>query len=143
MPQVYMCLIFPLLNQRMSYFHAYETVLDAERVSANVSVLLQDLNVASNYLADANIFYRLGDFDNASNFSNLCYEIATRVEKEALELQNEAVRLNEANFEATVFLSFVGVLFVVIFGFLSWRIFKSRYYRQVLGSKPEVVADES
>lgn len=47
-----MYLIFPLLTQEDVLVSAYETVLDVERVSVNVSVLLQNLNVASNYLAD-------------------------------------------------------------------------------------------
>lgn len=135
---------FSIAESEDTLFSAYETVLDAERVGANVSVLLQNLTVASTYLSNANIFYRLGDFDHANNFADICHEIAMDVMKKAVVLQNEAGSFHETKFRATVFLSVVGVLFVIVLGYVSWRVFKGRYYRQVLGSKPEVVVyDES
>ena len=135
---------FSIAESEDILFSAYETVLDAERVGANVSVLLQNLTVASIYLSNANNLYRLGDFDHAKSFADISHEIALDVMNEALVLQNEAGNLHETNFRATVFLSVVGVLFVVVLAYVSWPVFKGRYYRQVLGSKPEVVVyDES
>jgi len=122
---------------------AYEAVLDAEEVGADVSELLSRLNVAGGYLADAHVWFGLGDFDNATRLADLCYYYVEDVRGRAVELRNEAHGLWATDLVVRMVGSIVGVVVVVFLGFVVWRVFKRRYHRRVLGLRPEVFSGES
>jgi len=122
---------------------AYEAVLDAEEVGADVSGLLAKLNVAGGYLASANVWFGLGDFENATRFADLCYYSVEDVRSKAVELRNEAYGLWANDLVVKMIGSIVGVVVVVFLGFVVWRVFKRRYCRRVLRLRPEVVSGES
>jgi len=122
---------------------AYQAVLEAERAGANVSVLVARLNVAGEGLAQAHISYRLGDFDGAARSADLCSQIGEEVRVEAYGLRGLALEEAGQRFRWTMIGSILGVAIVVGASFLGWRIFKLRYYRRVLGMRPEVVSGES
>ena len=65
------------------------------------------------------------------------------MEDEASELRNIAASDNLRNASITTVGSVVSLAFVVFGSFLAWNIFKRRYYRSVLGKKPEVCVHES
>ena len=122
---------------------AYEVVLEAEQAGANVSGLFGRLNLGGEYLAEAFIWYSLGDSESTSRFSGLCYYVATDVRSEAFELRDDVNRLGEADFVLKIIASVVGVIVVVVFCSVAWRVFKRRYLSQGLVLKSEVVSDES
>jgi hypothetical protein len=122
---------------------AYEAVLDAEDAGANVSGLLAELSVAGGYLAEAHVWFGLGDFDNATRFADLCYDAVVDVGSEAFELRSEAHGLRVTDSVVRMTGSMVGVVVVVFLGFAVWRVFKRRYRRRVLELRPEVVSGES
>jgi len=122
---------------------AFQDVLKAERVGANVSALLAQLNDAGELLAEARIAYRLGDFDEAVLSANLCSEIGEGVRDEADELRVEAYGLLVFGSWLAMAGSIVGVVAVGFGSFWGWRVFKRHYVRRVLGMKPEVAKDES
>lgn len=122
---------------------AFEAVLDAEMAGANVSGLLGRLNLGGEYLVEAYVWIRLGVSENASRFAGLCYDVVEDLKSEAVELRDEAKRLGDAEFVVTIFGSVVGMIVVVVSGYVVWRVFKRRYRRQVLGLRPEVVSGES
>lgn len=122
---------------------AYEAVLDAEQAGAKVSGLLARLNVAGEYLSDAHIQHRLGDFENATYFANLCDETAEEVRNEANELKNEAHGLRVTDLVVRMTGSIIGVVIIVFLSFLVWRAFRRRYHKRVLEMKPEVISGES
>ena len=126
-----------------SMAQAHEAVLDAEEAGADVSGLLDRLDVAGEYLAEAHIWYRLEDFENATRFAGLCFDVVEEARSEAVELKNEAYGLWVAGLFVRIIGSFVGVVVVVLLGYVVWRAFKRRYQRRVLGLKLEVVSDES
>jgi len=68
---------------------AYEAVLEAEQAGANVSVLLDRLNIAVEHLAEARMFFRLRDFDGAVNSADLS-KIGMDVKTEAEQLKIDA-----------------------------------------------------
>jgi len=121
---------------------AYEAVLEAERVGANVSSLLTRLNVASEYLAQAHISNTVGDSDDAARFADLCFETAERVKPEADLLRNMAQVESGVRLKFTILGSAISMCLISVGGFLSWRIFKRRYYQRVSRMKPEVPSDE-
>jgi len=122
---------------------AYEAILDAEEAGVDVSGLLAELNVAGRYLDEAHVWLGLGDFDEATRFADLCYDIAADVRNEAYGLINEDHGPWVTDSVVRMTGSIVGVVVVVFVGFVVWRVFKRRYRRRVLGLRPEVVKVES
>ena len=122
---------------------AHEAVLEAEQAGANVSGLLDKLNLGAEYLAEAYVWYRLGVFENASRFAGLCYEVVGGVSSEAVELRDEAKRLGDVDFVVNMIGSVVGVISVFVFCSVAWFVFRRRYRRRVLGLRSEVVSGES
>jgi hypothetical protein len=122
---------------------AYIAVLDAERAGANVSDLLVRLSVGGEYLSKAYFWYRLGAFENASRFASFCQDVVGNVGDDAVGLRNEAERLTREDVLIRVFGSAIGVVIVMILGFLVWGVFRRRYRKRILKSRPEVVAHES
>lgn len=119
---------------------SYETVLAAEQLGANVSTLLDQFAIGCEYLSEAHIWHRLGNADNTSYFSALCYDVAENIETTASDLCDETKSLTDANFVASAFVSIVAIVAILVSSFLVWRIFKRHYYRRLLGLKPEVVS---
>jgi len=122
---------------------AYQAVLETEQVGANVSGLLAQLNEAGEFLVEAQVAFRLGDFDEAVISANNCSEIGESVKDEADELRVKAYGSRTMGFWLTTTGSLVGVIAVGFGSFWGWRVFKRRYYKRVLRMKPEVAKDES
>jgi len=122
---------------------AYEAVLEAEQVGANVSGLLARLDDAGELLAEAKVALGLGEFDYVVFLAEYCSEIGGDVRDEADELRVEAYGSRIQSSRLTMVGSTVGVVCVVVGSFWGWRVFKRRYFRRVLGMKPEVATDES
>ncbi len=112
---------------------AYEAVLEAEQSGANVSGMLIRLNLAGSYLAEAQVWYRLGVSENASHFAGLCSEVVGDMGNEAVELRNDAKRLWEVDFVVKITLSVGGVIVVVVVCTVIWHVFKRRYRKRALG----------
>jgi hypothetical protein len=108
---------------------AYEAVSDAEQAGANVSRLLDRLNVAGEHLDEAHMLYRLGNFDGAIHSADLSSEIGADVKNEAEELKIEAYGSWIRIVWIRIIGSIVGVIFVVFGAFIVWRVFKRRYVR--------------
>jgi len=122
---------------------AYQAVLRAEEAGANVSGLLVRLNDAGELLAKAKVAYRLGDFDEAARFANLSGNIGGEVQNAAVELKDSAWVASVQRRWFTMTGSIISVVGVVFGSFWGWSFFRRRYYRRVLGMKPEVAPDES
>lgn len=106
---------------------AYEAVLEAEEVGASVLGLLAELNEAGEFLAEANMNYRLEDFDEAARFADLGRDVGEGVESEAYELKNLAWSDGVQRMWLTMIGSVVGVISVVLGSFWVWRFLKRRY----------------
>jgi hypothetical protein len=133
----------PLTEAEDTLTSTYEVVLEAEEAGANVSNLLDELNLGAEYLAEAYIYHRLGIAENANRFADLSISVVEGIRSEALELRDEAKIAEENESAMNMFGSTVGVVVVVVFFFIFWQLFKRRYYRRILKSSPEVVSGES
>jgi len=122
---------------------AYEAVLEAEGAGANVLGLLDELNDGSEALSKAYMSNRVGNFDDAIYFANLCCDLVGGIEAEANELRDVAVVDRSQRLLLTSFRSVLAVVCIFCVGFFGWRFFKSRYHRLVLKMKPEVASNES
>lgn len=120
---------------------AFEAAFAAEDAGANISVLLDTLNLAGEYLSDARAWYNLGDFEKTYDFIDLCNDALSGVSDDALELTDAAKTVQDNNLSANLALSFLGTFFSIIAGYFSWIFFKRRYYDKILESKVEEVPD--
>ena len=122
---------------------SYQAVAAAEAAEANVSGLLEGLNLGAEILASAKMFARVGSFDLAVSFADTSYAMVIAVSAQADELGGLAEADGKRRLYLTLGASTLGVGCVVFGGIFGWRWFKRRYYRQVLERKPEVVTDDS
>jgi hypothetical protein len=122
---------------------AYTAVLNAEHVGANVAGLLVQLNEAGELLAEAQVAFRVDDFDEAIRSADLAAEIGSKVKTEADALGLGAYGSMVTGFWLAVIGSLLGIVVVVFGSFWGWRVFKRRYYQRVLRMQPEVAKAES
>ncbi|UCE16198.1 MAG: hypothetical protein JSV12_00850 [Candidatus Bathyarchaeota archaeon] len=106
---------------------AYQAVLDVERIGADVSGLLAELNEAGEFLAEANMEYRLEDFDEAARFADLGRDIGEEVESKTHELKNLAWSDGVQRMWLTMIGSVLGVILIALGSFWIWRFLKRRY----------------
>lgn len=109
---------------------AYEAVLEAERAKANISKLLDLLNVATKNLTMAHILYKLDDFEEATRLAGNSSKIGEEVRSAAEELKIEAQESWITSLRIRIASSVVGVIIVISGTLVAWRVFKRRYYRQ-------------
>ena len=115
---------------------AYRAVLEAEENGANVSNLLKKLNLGAEALTKANMLYRIEDFDEAVVLANSGYDYGVNVTSEAHRLRESAVYERKQRLYLASATSTLGVGFAVFGGLFGWRLFKRRYYKQVLKMTP-------
>lgn len=101
----------------------FESILLAEQAGADVSGLIDQMSIGSEYLSEANVMYRAGAYEDAVLFADLCIQTVNEIRGESLELIGTA----ENNFNLTIFWSVLGVILVSVVGFVSWRFFKKYY----------------
>ena len=123
----------------MAVSSAYVAVLEAERSGANVSVLLIKLNSGGEFLAEARMSYRNGDFGSVVYYADLSVQSVGGLVEEAEGLRALSIdEFKERSFQ-TVTASSLAVVLIVLGCFVGWRFFKRRYFEKVLRMKPEVV----
>ena len=120
----------------------YNSVLDAEKVGANVSDLISTLNTGVQYLNQAHSNVDSGDFEAVVYFSDLCVEAIDGVSEQAILLKEEAVQLQTVNLIMQISLSIIGIVVVIVVSVLFWIIFKRYYINGISELKPEVSNNE-
>ncbi len=122
---------------------AYGAVLEAEEAGADVSALLERLDVAGEYLVLARMSLRTGNMEGAAGNASLSVVALDGLVEDAGVLREEAVRESGERSWMAIGGSVGGVAAVVCGGWLSWSWFKKRYYKQALEMRPEVIEDAS
>jgi hypothetical protein len=120
---------------------AFDAVSEAEKVGAEVSGLLGDLDAAGRLLAEAKMAYSKGALDEADAKAQNAVLAAGPVQSQAEIVRYEALvgQVNSLNF-AFVTSVLAALVFVVVLVRV-WVWFKRAYAKKVLGMKPEVVHD--
>lgn len=122
---------------------AYEAVLEAEGTGANVSGLLDKLNDGAEALSKAYMSHRVGNFDDAVYFANICCNLVGGIEAEANELRDVAAAERNQRLLLNTLGSVLALACIFYGAFYGWRFFKTWYCRRVLKMKPEVASNES
>ena len=118
---------------------AFAEVAAAEVAGADVSMLLDKLEVAGVFISDAHLALKIGDYDSVFSYAVSCSNAVDGVVEDAERLRADAEIDHRARLTATMVVSGVGVGLLVVFGLYGWRLLKRWYFKRVLKMKPEVV----
>ena len=124
-------------------FEVYGAVLDAEAAGADVSGLIDRLNIAGGYLALAKMSLRIENLEGAAGNASLCIEGLEGIVEDAGILKDTVVRELDEYSRMAIIGSEYGVVTVIVCSLLGWYWFKKRYYKRVLEMRPGVVEGES
>ncbi len=115
----------------------------AEKAGANVTGLLNQLNIADSLLAKAENAYRTGDNNTAINDVNAVLPITQQVTAAAQTAKTTATTSAQTAFWLMITITIIaGVVFVLAL-FLIWRRFKRGYINRLSKAKPEVNSNEA
>lgn len=117
---------------------AYISVNEAERAGADISELLTKLVYAGDLLAEANNFYRMGNYEMAFYLACNCSEVSQGVNSEAQFLKLKAEEAYNERLLFTAGISSVGLSLLFVLSLFGWRFLRRWYVRRVLKMKPEV-----
>ena len=118
---------------------AYGAVLEAEEAGADVSALLDRLDMAGEYWALARMSLRTGNMEGAAGNATLSVEALDELVEDAGVLRDKAIMESGERSWMAIGGSIGGVAAVVCGGWLSWNWFKKRYNERALKMRPEVV----
>jgi predicted DNA repair protein MutK len=110
----------------------YVQVADAAASGADVSGLLNKLDVAGSYLSDAFAALKREDYDQALQNAASCENELTGVEEQAVRLNAEAKNASDFGLSERVIGSVIGLVLVIVLGFIGWRILKRTYLKRSL-----------
>jgi len=116
-----------LATAEVAVVSAYEAVLKADEVGANVSGLLVRLNEAGELLTRAHLAYSLGDYDSALDLAVLCEERLGGFVAEADALRGAAIQDHYFDFLVNVVGSILGTIAVIFGGFVAWSYLNRKY----------------
>jgi hypothetical protein len=119
---------------------AFNAVLDAEKAGANVTALLAQLNSAGYFLAQANISYRIRDYNTAEAHADSVLQIA-QIETAAAQDARQAAFVSGQNaFWFLIAFTAIGSVVFISVLFLVWRRFKRHYISKSYKVQPEVAS---
>jgi hypothetical protein len=114
---------------------AFVAVLEAEQAGANVTVLLGRLNDATSLLAQAEIAYRAGNTNTATEQVKDVSAIASEVETNAVTAKNDAAVKRQDDFWLMMGISEFAAFSFVALMFLLWIRFKRNYIKKASQAK--------
>jgi hypothetical protein len=117
---------------------AFAAVADAYDAGAGVQGLLEKLEVASDFLSEAHIAFRSGDYQTAYSLALKCEDSVEDLNTEA-ELLMVSVYAEKNNLKIwTVVGSCIGLILLIVLGIIGWRFLKEHYYGRVFEMKPTI-----
>ena len=117
---------------------AYVVVAEAQDAGADVSALLNKLGSAGTFLSEAYVTFRVGGYENASVLAKDCSNAVEGVAGDAARLKTDAERARSDSLFLAVAESGVGLILLLIFGFLGWKLLKRWYFKRALDMKPQL-----
>ncbi len=118
---------------------AFNSVLNAEKAGADISELLVKLNIAGEFLSEAQNKYNSGNLENVTSILKNVHQIADQVNADAVILRNESLSNSQINVFFTLIFSIAGSIIFGILLFFVWRKLKHAHLRKQLHMKPKVI----
>ena len=122
---------------------AFNAVLNAEKAGANVTGLDNQLSVAANWLAEAQVAYRAGDFNSTVVKADIAASAAQDVKVLAQSAESAALVNAQNGFWFAIGFSVGGSVVFVLGLFFVWGWLKKNYVKGMLDAKPEVTQCEA
>jgi hypothetical protein len=122
---------------------AFTNVLAAEATGGNVTDLLTRLNGAGELLVEAERANQSGNLEDVNSKADNAVLIANQVKSDAATLTVNSQNNSANRFLLTATFSTVAIALLLIALSYVWRRTRRRYYRKLLGSKPEVVNNQT
>jgi len=119
---------------------AYNAVSQADRAGANVTDLVDKLNIAAALLANAYGLSRSGNYDQAISYSTRSSQDASEVQTEAESRQSVAQNSQNERLFLSSAASGVGLSVLFFSGLFLWRFMKRTYRKRILQLRPETRA---
>lgn len=107
---------------------AYDAVLDAENVDADVSDLLLQLNDAAELLSFAHMAYDAEEFSEATTYAESARAMSYEATVLGEQLEVKFANMQASNFQMLLIISVIGVSVVIVGSFVGYRFFKKRYF---------------
>jgi hypothetical protein len=117
---------------------AFKAVTDAEKVGANVTDLLNQLNGAIALFNKAQNAHRIGDDDISVIDANAVIPITEKVILQAQAIKESAIVADQNSLWSEIALAVIVSFVFVLVLFLVWGRFKKRYIDNLINAKPEV-----
>jgi len=117
---------------------AYAVVADAETAGVDISALLNQLSSAGDSLSRAYVAFGTGEYANASALAIECSRALDGVTVTAASLKAEAEKAHSDRLLFSMVGSSVGLVLLLVFGFLGWKLLKKRYFKRILDMKPQM-----
>jgi len=121
-----------------AFSEAFKTVLEAQNMGGDVSVLLVRLNDAGQVLSESEMAYRNGDLEEAASKAVQSSSLANGVLNDALALKRSAFDDAQRMSIQTVLFSLVSALTFAGILIFAWSRLKHSYFVKALKMKPEV-----
>ena len=117
---------------------AFAAVAAAKGVGANVVELLMKLDEAGGFLSEGYIANRAGNYDEAVSMASTCSNLVEGVAGDAEYLKLSAERAQADSLLLTAVGSIIGLILLIVLGFLGWNFLKELYSKRVLELRPLV-----
>jgi CHASE3 domain sensor protein len=121
-----------------AFKQAFNAILSAEKAGANVTILMSQLNLAANYLTQAENAYRYGDLNTGASSADKSLTIAREIAAASQDTEETATVASQNTFLSTTSFTIIGAFAYTLALFLVWRRFKRRYIKSLSEAKPEV-----
>ncbi|MCW4005732.1 MAG: hypothetical protein NWF04_03940 [Candidatus Bathyarchaeota archaeon] len=119
-----------LLDANTAVEQAFVAVADAKSAGANITLLMDKLNLAAAFLSQAEMGYRIGDLNLATNMADNAMVAAQEVLIDAQSLKEEAAVSSQNTFWTTIIVAIISCAVFVAGLFLLWREFKQDYLKR-------------
>ena len=104
----------------------YEAAAKAQEAGANITRLLDELNMAGEIYSKAVLAYRSGDYDLAIDLAGECSSMLENFVSKANDLREEAAERSRWDFMVNFVGSIVGSVSVIAVSFSLWTLFKRK-----------------
>jgi hypothetical protein len=117
---------------------AFAAVAKAEVAGADIEGLVIQLREAGDFLSNANVKFRDGNYEAASSLAAECSKAVEGVAPEAVRLTQEAEGAKNDISILTILGTSVGLALLLVLAIAGWSRLRKRYHERVFEMRPEV-----
>jgi hypothetical protein len=122
---------------------AFAGTLQAEAAGANITGLLEKLNLAQENLNQAQLAFRNGNLTESIEKAGTSRETALSVLNEASEIKNASIVNGKNVFLFNIVFSLAATSVFLVGLVMVWRWMKRRHFRELAKMKPQVTQNET